>query len=154
MHISGWHLIVEDGVGAHVGEEAGVVKEFSVALDAQLASSTPADYPFSLVNRSPRGNELERMRVPIRRFEPWTLGTKRTVLNAIITNLASQRAEEKERHVLIGEELMDRYEALAGEQPDEDLATAVVICLCAKYLKDRLESATKDMSYPTVKELI
>lgn len=49
-----------------------------------------------------------------------------------------------ERQILDIEEIMRRYDVLAGKPFDEDLAITFVIDLCVKYLKGRLELATKD----------
>lgn len=79
------------------------------------------------------------MRKVVRRLEPRTLGTKRAVLKAIITNPPSKRAVEMEHHLLKAEELMTRYTVLAGRPFDEYVGITVISDLCVQDLKDRLE---------------
>lgn len=88
----------------------------------------------------------------MRRLTPLTPGTKKANLKATITNLASKRAEEMERHLLNIEEFMKRYEVFAGRPRDEYFANIVIFDPCAKNVEDRLELATKDMSYSEVME--
>lgn len=75
---------VQDDVGAHFGDESGVVKECSASLYAQLVPSTTG-HTFSLVNNCPGGHGLEPMRKVVSRFEPRTPGTKGAVLKVITT---------------------------------------------------------------------
>ena len=48
------------------------------------------------------------------------------------------------------EELMRKYEHLAGEGPPQDLRITVIIDLCTKDLRERLQHGTKDTSYTEV----
>lgn len=83
-----------------------------------------------------------------------TPGTKRAVLKAILTNRPSKRAEEMGRNLRKIEEPMKRYEVLAGKPLDETLAITVIMYLCVKERKDRLEVDTKDMAHSEVREEI
>ena len=72
------------------------------------------------------------------------------MLKAVINNLPSKRLDEIEKNMVRVEELMRKYEQLAGEGLPEDLHITVMVDLCSKDLRERLEHDTKDMSYKEV----
>ena len=81
----------------------------------------------------------------MKRYEPRTPGTKRALLKAVINNLPSKRPDENEKNMMHVEELMRKYEQLAGEGLPDDLRITVFIDLCTKDLRERLEHGTKDI---------
>ena len=92
----------------------------------------------------------------MKRYEPRTPGTKRALLKVVINNLPSKRPDEIEKNMMHVEELMRKYEQLAGEGLPEDLRITVIIDLCTKDLctKERLEHGIKYMSYKEVRDEI
>lgn len=81
------------------------------------------------------------------RCEPRTPGTTQAILKAIITNPLQTWAEDMETHLPNVEEFTTNFQVLAGKPLDEYLGVTKVIDLCATYLTDRLELATKDVQY-------
>ena len=126
---------------------------FGNRLYAILLSCTEED-PFNICYSVADGNGLEAMRLLMKRYEPRTPGTKRALLKAVINNLPSKRPDEIEKNIMHVEELMRKYEQLAGEGLPEDLRITVIIDLCTKDLRERLEHGTKDMSYKEVRDEI
>lgn len=74
----------------------------------------------------------------MRRYEPKSLGTKRLILKAIINTTLVEKAEDMERNLLKVEQLMQKYEVIAGRPRDEDSWVTVIIALSVKDVKDRL----------------
>ena len=73
------------------------------------------------VNSVKEGNGLEAMRLLMKRYEPRTPGTKRTLLKAIMNNPASKKPDELEKNPMKMEEYMKHYEVMAGADLPEDL---------------------------------
>lgn len=89
----------------------------------------------------------------MKHHETRTPGTKRVVvLNSITSSGQSKRTEDMERNLLRVEELMHKHEALACDPLDDDLGVTVIVGLCAKHLRERLELVTKDMRHTGVRE--
>ena len=129
------------------------VINFGNRLYAILLSCTEED-PFNICYSVADGNGLEAMRLLMKRYEPRTPGTKRALLKAVINNLLSKRPDEIGKNMMHAEELMRKYEQLAGEGLPEDLRITVIVDLCTKDLRERLEHGTKDMSYKEVRDEI
>lgn len=74
------------------------------------------------------------MGVMIRRYEPWTPGKTRAILNAIINTGTSETVEDMDmkRKLVKIEEFMNKYGPGAGEPLHEDLGATVIIGLCVK----------------------
>ena len=100
------------------------------------------------------GNGLEALRLIFRRYEPRTPATKRAVLKAVINNPQCKRVEDIEKNLLHVEELIRKYESMAGSELPEDLKVTVIIDLCPKDLKEHLELITRDMKYKEVRDEI
>ena len=98
------------------------------------------------------GNGLEAMPLLMKRYEPMTPGTKRALLKAVINNLPSKRPDEIEKNMMHVEEPMRKYAQLTGEGLLEDLRITVIIDLCTKDLRERLEHGTNDMSNKEVRD--
>ena len=137
-------LIAED----YQSENQEVIN-FGNRLYAIFLSCTEED-AFNICYSVADGNGLEAMRLLMKRYEPWTPGTKRALLKAVINNLPSKRPDEIEKNMMHVEELMRKYEQLTGEGLPEDLRITVIIDLCTKDLRERLEHGTKDMSWRTL----
>ena len=130
-----------------------MVKEWAVKVYAILLSCTEDD-AFRICHSVKDGNGLEAMRLLMKRFEPRTPGTKRALLKAVINNGSSKRPDEIEKNLMHVEELMKRYEVLAGSELPEDLRVTVIIDLCTKDLKEHLELMTREMKYKEVRDEI
>ena len=128
-------LIREDYQG--VGQE---VINFGNRLRAILRSCAEED-PFNICCSVADGNGLEAMHLLMMRYEPRTPGTKRALLKAVINNLPSKRPDEIDKNMMHVEELMRKYEQLAGEGLPEDLRLAVIIDLCTKDLRELMHGA-------------
>ena len=145
--------IDEELIAEDYRSENQEVINFGNRLYAILLSCTEED-PFNICYSVADGNGLEAMRLLMKRYEPRTPGTKRALLKAVINNLPSKRPDEIEKNMMHVEELMRKYEQLAGEGLPEDLRITVIIDLCTKDLRERLEHGTKDMSYKQVRDEI
>ena len=112
-------LIREDFQG--VGQE---VINFGNRLYGIFLSCTEEDL-FNLCYSVADGNGLEAVRLLMQRCEPRTPRTKRVLLKAVNNNLPSKRPDEIEKNMMRVEELMWKYEQLAGEGLPEDLRITV-----------------------------
>lgn len=126
------------------------VEEFSVKLYAILLSCT--EDAFRICHSVADGNGLEAMRLLMRRFEPRTPGTKRSVLKAIINNPAAQKAGDVEKNLMQEEEYVRTYEQMANYMSPDGLKVTVIIGLCPKEFRDHLEVITKDKDYKEARD--
>ena len=129
------------------------VTSFSERLYAILLSCTEDD-PFRICYSVSDGNGLEAMRLLMKRYEPRTPGTKRALLKAIINNPPAKKPDETEKNLLAVENLIRKYEVMAGEPLPEDLRITVIIDLCPRDLREHLELSTKEMTYKEVRDEI
>lgn len=107
--------IVEDYLDVAIGEQDEEGKGNCFALRAQLVSSN-MDHPFQFAHNCPGGIGLEAMRAVIGRYGPRRLATKRAVLKPVITTPPpSKRAGKIGENPFTVEELIKKYEALAGK---------------------------------------
>ena len=129
------------------------IKQWAIKVYAILLSCTEDD-AFRICHSVKNGNGLEALRLLMKRFEPRTPGTKRALLKAITNNIPSKKPNELEKNLMHVEELMKRYELLAGAELPEDLRVTVFIDLCTKDLKEHLELITREMTYKEVRDEI
>ena len=128
---------------------------FSNKLYATLLGCVEED-AFRICYSVKNENGLEAMRLLVNRYEPRTPGTKRALLKAIINNPPAKKAEDIEANLMHMEELISKYESMAGgdERLPTDLKVTVMIDLCVKDLREHLELNTKDMLYKQVRDEI
>lgn len=145
--------ITEESLDLEFGQQSGVVKEFSIKLYSILMSCTEDD-AFRICHSVKDGNGLEALRLVAKRYEPRTPATKRALLKVVINNPQAKDPKDIEKNLMRVEELMKKYEVLAGQPLPEDLRATVIIDLCTKDLKEHLELTTREMSYKEVREEI
>ena len=115
------------------GADTRMVKDFSTKLFATLISCTEED-AFRIVNSVKSGFGLEAYRLLKKRYEPKTPGTKRALLKTIINNPQSKRVNEVEANLMHVEELIKKYELMAGTNLPDDLKVTILIDLCHSIL--------------------
>lgn len=69
----------EGSIELEFGEDAGLVKQFSVALFRDFTSYL-AETPFHELDMLEQGNGLDTIRVIMSRYEPWAVQYKRACL--------------------------------------------------------------------------
>ena len=126
---------------------------FAFNLYSILLSCTEDD-PFRICHSVKEGNGLEAIRLLMKRYEPRTPGTKRTLLKAFITNPASKKPDKLENNLMKVKEHVKKYEKMVGTDLPEDLKLTVIIDLCTKDLKEHVELSTREAHKQVRDEMI
>ena len=126
------------------------IKKFSASLYSALLGFTEDD-AFKIVQSANECQGLEALRLLKRRYDPKSPGTKRALLKNIIGIPQAKKLIDIETGIMKLEEMIKKYESMAGIQLPEDLVITLMIDVCAKDLKEHMELSIKDESITAVR---
>lgn len=92
------------------------------------------------------------MRQIMNRFEPRTAHAKHAHLKAILSRQPAERAEELVATLMKLEGDLEHYETMSGPPLVKDISATVLTSPCVKALRERLETANRQMSCKEVRD--
>ena len=128
------------------------VLKFSNELHLQLQSCA-SEEAFRLVISVEEGSSfsLEAWRMLCDRYQPRTLGSKRTILRAVLNSSLAKDLMHVDSALMHVEDHCRRYEELASHPLSEDVKASVIMNICPKHLKDHLELMNREENYQRVR---